>query len=81
MFSIDMNILSAIIIWNFYCIFVLAQILFHSRLCALGIAHGEILYLKLLALISSRIGNSFYTEKHYTKWLISEINLHLLYEF
>lgn len=57
LFSIDLNILSAIIICNFYCIFVFAQILIHARFYALGVAFG-VLSLKLLALISSRIGNT-----------------------
>lgn len=58
LFSIDLNILSAVIICNFYCIFVFVQILIHFRFCALGIALEEILSLKLLAPIS-RIGNTF----------------------
>lgn len=59
LFSIDLNMLSAIITWHFYCIFVFAQKLIHFRFCALGTALGEILSLKFLALISSRIGNTF----------------------
>lgn len=59
LFSTDLHMFSSIIICHFYCIFVFAQKLIHSRFCAVGIALGEIVSLKLLALISSRTGNTF----------------------